>query len=181
MKNLKLAVGVALACFALGGASASPFQRPAGMVGILSPDGTFRPMMQHGIADTTSASTVTGKLELSLSVDIQTKLPSKTVILCSLSASVEGISASGVADSIEETGEVPASVSGSTATCKPTIAYEWHLFANSSSAEVRDGITLSYQIVAVTADGGRTSTVSFATIAVPANNKTTSFSEAARL
>lgn len=184
MKRMTTAVAAALACLALGSASANPFSTAKpGVTGILSADGTFRPFLQQSTASTPTVKTVTGTLELKLTISVASSLPSNATIRCALSATVVGVADGTHTDSIEETAEVPATVSGSTATCKPVIPYEWHLFANTSSALSRDSVSLTYSVTATSSSNpdGRTSAVSFTQIAVPANASTTSFSEAGRI
>jgi hypothetical protein len=185
MKTKTLTVAASLAFLLFGSAQASPFASlpKPGIVGTLSSDGSFHPFVRRGpMASPAAATTVTGTLSLALSISVATNLSSKTTILCTLEATVLGSLNGTQNDTIIESGTVAATVNGAKATCTPKIPYEWHLVADTGGAVERDSVSLSYQINEHNGAGvGRTSDVSFATLAVPKNGKTTSYSVDARI
>lgn len=136
-----------------------------GVPGFLRSDGTFSPIIVHS-PRTPSGTWYKGVLKTNLTIDLTSDVPNGAVVTCTLSAGVFG------ADSWEESGTVQASVSGSTATCTPTVDYSWLL---NDAAD--DQIGLSFSISASTGSGeGRNSEdPTLATIPVPVTGHTTSY------
>jgi hypothetical protein len=135
-------------------------------------------MLLLGSAATGKAAptTVTGTLELTLTVSVVSAVPAGSSIQCSFFALVaDDVN---FLDSILESVTVIAKTSGSTAICRMQIPYEWvlHDLAN-------DKVGLSYSISATNTIGvGRSnSNDSFQTISVPRTGVTTSFSAKGRI
>jgi len=123
-----------------------------------------------------AAATVTGKLELKLTVTMVSTIARPIPIQCSLTAYVEGANSYGQTDNIAETDTVTATRSGSTAVCQLLIPYQWVLYGSG------DTVALSYSVTAVDgSSNGRSSSVSFETIAVPKNGATTSYALTGRI
>jgi len=100
---------------------------------------------------TADSSNVTGKIEISISIDLVSKFPPGFVIPCS--ATVIGGQVDPASLSIEggiETASGLAVVNKSTAICKLTIPYEWTLAADPCAA---DGLLIAFAAGAVTPDG----------------------------
>lgn len=74
-----------------------------------------------------SGSTFTGTLQLGFTIRLATPVPSGGTVLCSLTASVQDTSTSGLDGSFTEIDTATATVSGSTATCTAKIPYSWYL------------------------------------------------------
>ncbi len=150
-------------------ADVSPAQDTrSGIPGVLRSDGTFRPFVVHPIVPPTSGTEVMGTATVTLTITLVTSFPEGTTIQCGLSASAVGESAGGVLDDYGDSASVPATVQGSTATCSPTIPYEWLLYGTG------DQFGTTYSVTALNSAGlGRTTSGIFATIAMPANGATT--------
>jgi hypothetical protein len=126
------------------------------------------------VAEAAAKTVVLGEFSITLLTTITSVVATSTPIQCSVTASVSGSSAT-VFDSITEVGSVAATRSGSTATCHILMPYRWTLF------DTGDIVRLSYAVTAVTGENGRSSESSFETIAVPANNATTTYVIDARI
>ena len=139
-----------------------------GIMGYLDPKtGAFKPLAQSGGNPDTTFTTFTGEFVFKFTVTIKSSIPTSTPIDCEAQADV--FDESGV--SHDETAEVVASRSGSTATCTVTIPYSWALSTASS-----DGVSLSYNVDAAggtTGEIDRESDNSLVSIKVPANGATT--------
>jgi hypothetical protein len=185
MRKLVATMGALSACIVLTTAVADPFPTSPkpGVLGTLSSDGTFRPMLRHATgASQRSSTTVTGTLSLSLSFSIVSNLPAKTKILCTFSAAVSGAEDESNFDYIDESDSTEPSISGSNAKCTLKIPFEWHLTADNSGAIEPDMLTVSYSISASDGTGfGRTSGSSITEVAIPKSGKTTSFSVNTRI
>lgn len=122
-----------------------------------------------GDADAVSG-VVTGQFKATISITIKSSIPTSTPIQCTLSASVYGYGTGNnpVTDLFDQNATVPATRSGSSATCQLIIPYRWKL-VNSN-----DTVTLSYSISATNANGvGRYSDASLASIPVPPSGSVT--------
>jgi hypothetical protein len=141
-----------------------------GVLGVLTPSGTFRPVMVRPLTSG-AAETVTGKFIMKLTITIASTIPASTPILCDLDTSTLGQNASyEFVDEIFETASALATRSGSTAVCTVTLPYQWILHLSS------DTVSLSYNVTAVGSTGtDRTSSIYYETISVPKNGVTTSF------
>jgi hypothetical protein len=155
-----------------------------GVLGVLHSDGSFVPLLHRQQASRAITTSVTGTLQLNLTISIRTALIAGTAIYCGLTSTVAGAGPGGVIDSVKETAVAPAhiSASGTVATCSVSIPYEWHLAALDGPAT--DVLSVSYSATATDSSeggSGRTSSVSLTTTSVPRNGATTSFNESARL
>ena len=168
----RLAVLVALGAFALP--SQISFAQPIGGIpGKLMENGSFHPFMMHKLTTETAGVGYSGKLKSGITISLATALTAGTTIQCSLNATVfgEDISTGNLLDDISELDTVTATVSGSKATCVPTIPYLWTLYGTN------DQVTIGYTITALDSNGvGRTSSSQIAVIGVPGNGQTTTFS-----
>lgn len=127
-------------------------------------------------ANAAGPTTVTGTLSLKLTITIVSSIATSIPIQCGLNATVSGGNPAGHFDSITEADTVDATRSGKTAVCQLAIPYQWILYG------AGDTVGLSYSISAVNgASNGRSSSVSFETIAVPRNGATTSYALNARI
>jgi hypothetical protein len=129
-------------------------------------------------ADAAGPSTVTGKINLKLTITIVSSIGGSIPVQCGLSASVtgSGSGSGGQFDDISETDTVTATRSGSTAVCQLAIPYQWILYGTG------DTVSLYYTVGAQdAASNGRSSSVSFETIPVPKNGATTSYALTARI
>lgn len=116
---------------------------------------------------------VTGQFKANISITIMSSIPTTTSIRCTLMASVFGAGPT-INDSINETANVAATRSGSTATCQLTIPYRWKLF------NADDKITVTYAIEALDANGnGRSNSFSIDTLSVPASGSVTVYAPSA--
>ena len=148
----------------------------SGVPGVLRSDGSFRPFVLRAVTPTGPGKDTTGTFMGSFTVTLVTSFPEGTTIQCTLSALADGVSAGGMIDDFDESATVTASVVGSTATCSPTIPYEWLLYGSG------DQVSVSYSITAITPGGiGRLSEGSIVTIAVPANGATTRYKVKTRI
>jgi len=153
-----------------------------GIVGILKPNGTFQPLLVSKPTANPEVATPTGTITLNLSISIASTLPAGATIHCALTIAVGGISANDKVDSVAESDQATANVSGSTATCQMVIPYQWKLFATSTNSVEQDTASLNYTITAVNASGdGRTSDVPFTSFIVPAAGVTKVYSASARI
>ncbi|HEY2070123.1 MAG TPA: hypothetical protein VGG48_11260 [Rhizomicrobium sp.] len=155
-----------------------------GIVGILAPNGTFQPLIASSPQGALPSSHVfTGTFTGTLNIAIGSPLPSGSTILCQLQLQTDGVSAAGQVDAIDETQQVSATgVTATAATCNFTLPYQWGLFANTPNATVRDAVEMFILVSAQTSTGnGRTSFVTYGTVAVPATGSFTNFSLAARI
>lgn len=163
--------------------SAGLAQGPAvtpGVVGILSPNGTFKPLATTAIL----AGTQTNKYYsgiITTTINITATTPVLGGLQCSTTATVSGTSAAGLADMVIDTASAVATGSGTSYTCVITQPYKWGLFANSGTPLTKDSVTMSYQITSVGGAGERLVSSSFDVMAVPANNATTTFTVPARI
>ncbi len=127
-------------------------------------------------ADAAGPATVTGKIDLKLTITIVSTIATSIPIQCSLNASASGSGPGGQLDSIEESDTVTATRSGSTAVCQLAIPYQWLLYGTG------DAVGLSYSINSLNGgSNGRYSSVTFETIPVPKNGATTSYALTARI
>jgi hypothetical protein len=148
----------------------------SGVPGVLRSDGTFRPFVMRPMTNLATGTEVTGTLELKLSVTLVTALPEGTTILCGLVASDTGENSGGLVDDFGETATVAATVSGKTATCSPTIPYEWLIRGTG------DQLSASYTVTAVSGMGtDRTSQGSIGLMSLPASGTTTKFEVKTRI
>ncbi len=157
---------------------------PNGIVGVLAPNGTFRPMIVVQPASATPTPRVfAGTITAALNIVIASPLPAGATVHCGLSATVEGLSDAGQTDVVLDSDQVAATgVTATAATCQFTLPYQWGLFGNTPNATIRDTVSLSYSITAINATGdGRQNSVSFGTIAVPAAGAFTNFTLNARI
>ncbi|HTQ14577.1 MAG TPA: hypothetical protein VMH86_11940 [Rhizomicrobium sp.] len=154
-----------------------------GIFGLLNPDGTFKPLViPQPAPEALSAKTWNGTLSATISVNVQSTLPSGTTVHCALTASVSGIAPNGWVDVVSETAQVTATGSGSNLTCHVTMPYQWLLYASTSAALERDTVQVGYEILAVNSSGdGRTTLSSVATISLPAPGATTNYNINARI
>jgi len=168
-----------LAIFLLSGATllaaaeqAAASSQQTGILGYLRPDGSFRPAPNRTPTNGGAATEYKGTLKATIHFSLSTAVPQGAAIGCSFSASVFGESNDGLTDDLLDTDQVTATVSGSTATCAISVPYEWFLYGSS------DTVGLSYTIFGVDSNGnGRNFyNESYATIPVPANGATTTFS-----
>lgn len=142
----------------------------SGVRGVLQSDGTFRPFVLHATTPLTSGTDVKGTFTAALTITLVTSFPEGTTLQCTLSTTTTGISSDGVEDEFIENATVNATVNGSTATCSPTIPYEWLLYATG------DQVSVSYSITALNNTGvGRLSEGTIATINVPAKGAVTRY------
>jgi hypothetical protein len=184
MKTLAAVLGL-MGLVTAGAAQAGPASPPNGVLGVLSSNGTFRPVLGagHDGVPPPPPKTFVGTLKLTLNITVDSSLPTGTGILCGLNAGVTGVSETGNIDVIEDVGQKLAGGSGSTATCTVEVPYSWRLTAyDGSDAVSPDQVSLSYTITAIgTGQQGRTTLESFDTIAVPKNGKTTAYTLSARI
>lgn len=174
MKNLVSAA--AAMCLAFSSCVAFAQTRPQGVLGLLGPDGSFHPFASSATTTTTTATKVSGTLKLTLTVTVVSSLLTGAPFLCGLQAVVSGASTTGAIDTIVDSDSISVKPAGTTATCQITLPYEWTLQGKT------DSVSLSYSITATNANGGeRLSNASFATISVPKNGATTTFSVATRI
>jgi hypothetical protein len=124
-----------------------------------------------------ATTTVSGTLQLTLTVTLVSAIPAGALIQCMLSAQVSDSDQPSVLDDISESDTVSPTRSGATALCKMAIPYQWVLHD-----QAHDTVSLGYTVSTTNPDGvGRfTSVVSFKTIGVPAGG-TTSFSASGRI
>jgi hypothetical protein len=149
-----------------------------GVLGILGPTGTFRPLLAHPSASAAvTPTTVTGTLSLQLTIKIFSPIRPSTGLQCELDAAVEGLDAQfNITDSILETATAPATRTGSQAVCVVKLPYQWMLNGP------KDTLSLNYSVVTTGSGGpGRTGNVSFATRSIPKNGATTSYSFTGRI
>jgi hypothetical protein len=144
-----------------------------GVVGFLSSNGAFRPLLTATPTPKAQAATIfTGGLVANFTFIIGTKsnVPPTAPILCGLQASVFGIDpTTGVSDVVFETDQVTATRSGNHATCQVVLPYVWTL-----SVPTSDNVTISGTATAVDTNGnGRTSSFQLEVIAVPATGTAT--------
>ena len=160
----------------LATASAPAQDTRSGVQGVLRSDGTFRPFIMRPMTNLAAGTEVTGTLELKLTVTLVTALPEGATILCGLVASDTGESSAGLVDDFGETATVAATISGKTATCSPTIPYEWLIRGTG------DQFSASYTVTAVSGTGtGRTSQGSIGLMSLPASGTTTRFDVKTRI
>jgi uncharacterized membrane protein YqgA involved in biofilm formation len=182
MKTL-FAAAIAAAFFvpvALGVADAAPPVVDNGVVGILSPNGTFKPLHNSIVQSSTQTSKYyQGVITTTISITATT--PVLGGLQCGVTAAVSGVSAAGLADTVIDTASAVATGSGTSYTCVVTQPYKWGLFANTGTPTTKDSVTMSYQITSVGGAGERLVSSSFAVMSVPANNATTSFAVPARI
>jgi hypothetical protein len=163
-------------------ASAAPAARPSdGVLGVLKPDGTFRPTVLHRDGARTSPTAVTGRFILKLKIFVVSALPADTPVQCSLDVTVNGIGAGGELDAVSESVQGTATGTGNVVSCLLTLPYEWHLFADSGGAIEPDSVVLSYGITALNGNVGRVQSVTFDSIGVPDNGKSTVYTEETRI
>jgi hypothetical protein len=101
-----------------------------------SKTGTFHPLgTAPDIADTTVATTTySGTIETTVTITLKTALPKGGTIACTVGASaISDNETTGAAVGITESATSVATVSGSTATCKVNIPYNWVLFTPSTT------------------------------------------------
>ena len=150
-------------------------QQGAGVPGFMYADGSFRPAVARRTTVTaTTAPNYTGSITLTLTVVIVSSaatIDRSAPVKCILDAAVGG------SDSVNETMQTYAPISGTQAVCKMTIPYAWYL-ANPQA----DYVTLGYNVSLFDQNGhGRTTYMQIPTIAVPANGATTSYTRTGRL
>jgi hypothetical protein len=153
------------ALFMLSTAHVSAQSHGPGMLGFLRSDGTFSPVIAHS-PRAPSGTWYKGVLKANMTIDLTSDVPNGAVVTCTLSAGVFG------ADSWEESGTVQASVSGSTATCTPTVDYSWLL---NDAADDQIGLYFSISATTGSGEGRISSDPALATIPVPATGHTTSY------
>jgi hypothetical protein len=173
----KLAIPGLAGLLFLSAISAAPAQSGGkGVVGILSPSGTFRPLSRTPRSAAGPSTTITGKLVLNLTITVASSIPTSTPILCELQANVQGSDTTSFIDDIYETAVTAAARSGRQATCTVTLPYEWTLAAPT------DTLSLNYAVNAVGANEvGRNSEVLFDTRSVPNNGVTTTYTLSGRI
>jgi hypothetical protein len=152
-------------------------RKSPGVLGYLDPrTGSFHtlPVPDSDAAEVQPPTTFGGSFVVSFTISVKSAIASTAKIACSVSAITIDNIASGAPNIIEEEAAVLATRSGTSATCTVTIPYSWNLATATS-----DKVTLTYvlsapaEATATTAFPQRLSTQTIATIAVPANGKTT--------
>lgn len=131
-----------------------------------------------------AASQVAGKFSVRFTVHLATAVPSGSDVVCGLSASVTDINttAGTINNEIEEQTSMPATVSGTSATCNVVLPYSWYL-ANASN----DTVDLTYTLQIVNPTNGLYSRYSTqfvpgaASMKVPANGVSTFLSVSATI
>ena len=162
-----------LAAIALG----HPAVAQQGVPGVLTPQGTFRPTapMATTPADTTTyTGSYTATINISIVSDAAHLDPS--TLVCTLT--IMALDVSGGSD-YNETDTIPATVSGSTASCRPVIPYNWK-FGTNDTVEVE----INYSVYGTNSAGvGRTTSATGATVeaSVPANGTTTRLAYGVRI
>jgi hypothetical protein len=148
----------------------------SGVPGVLRSDGTFRPFVLRATTPPAGGKEVTGTFAAALTITLVTSFPEGTTLQCGLSTTATGESSGGMFDEFIENATVNATVNGSTATCSPTIPYEWLLYATG------DQVSVSYSITAINSSSvGRLSQGSIATITVPATGTVTRYKVKTRI
>jgi hypothetical protein len=174
--RLRRSVVVVLGCLLMLGLTQLSLAQQSGSGGRsrLGASNQVRPVDDASII-AAAAVTFTGKLVFSISITIQSTLPTTDAIACEGAASLDDVGAAGSGQLIEEIAAVQATRSGSTATCTVTIPYSWALL-NSATDQVQLTYTISVPsngVVGATGLPARVSTKGFASIKVPATGATT--------
>jgi hypothetical protein len=166
-----LGMGCAISAYAGSGDAVSA----PSTIGYLDPHtGVFRPLMNTTERpESAAASTkITGEIKITGTVAIVSpSITSTTPITCSATGIVVG-DANGP---VLEEASSSATITGTTASCTVLIPYEWLLVTPTA-----DTVTISVGVSALSA-APRIHTQQLATLTVPANGVTTSFSFVTRL
>jgi hypothetical protein len=145
-----------------------------GVLGYLDPaTGAFRPVTHSAPdSDTTAATTGPsyGKLVFNFTITIQSSIPTSSPITCTaIAETIETNTTTYQEKTFMEDATVPATRSGSTATCSVPVPYSWNL-----STPASDAMDLSFYVEAgSSASASRLSEQSLTTIKIPGNGATT--------
>jgi hypothetical protein len=152
-----------------------------GVVGILSPNGTFKPLY-NSIVQTSAQTNKYYSGIINTTINIAATTPVAGALQCSVTATVSGVSATGLADAVIDSASAIATGSGTSYTCVVKQPYKWGLYANSGTPTTKDSVIMSYQITSIGAGGlSRLVSSSFDVMTVPASNATTTFTVPARI
>ena len=154
-----------------------------GVVGVLSPNGTFKPLTNSVLQSSTQTSKFySGIIGTTINIAVATPLSVNAIVQCTVTASVTGTSAAGLTDVVIESDTVIATGNSSVMSCQPVIPYKWGLFANTGTPIIKDSVTMTYNVTAIAPPSANRSTTStFDVMSVPANNATTTFTVSARI
>ncbi|MGH6812469.1 MAG: hypothetical protein ACREDM_09020, partial [Methylocella sp.] len=121
-----------------------------GVLGFLSSNGTFRPVLRERPTPKAAATIFTGEFVANFTFKISTasNVPPTAPILCGLQASLFGTDTTGVSDFVSETDQAVATRSGNQATCQVVIPYIWTL-----SVPTFDNVTIFGSVTAVDTNG----------------------------
>jgi hypothetical protein len=150
-----------------------------GVLGFLSSNGTFRPLLTETPTPKAAATVVGGKLvaHLTFTIAEASNVPPAAPILCGLQASLFGTDTAGMSDFVSESDQATATRSGATATCRVVIPYTWTL-----SVPGFDNVTITGVVSAVDTNGnGRLSSFQLEVIALPPAGTVTTITYSGRL
>lgn len=151
-----------------------------GVVGILSPNGTFKPLYNSIVQSSTQTNKYFSGI-INTTINITATTPVLGGLQCTVTATVSGTSAAGLVDTVMDTASAVATGSATNYTCVVSQPYKWGLFANTGTPTTKDSVIMTYTITSVGGAGERLVSSSFDVMSVPANNATTTFTVPARI
>ncbi|MGH6838994.1 MAG: hypothetical protein ACREDT_09345 [Methylocella sp.] len=153
--NKRTVIAIAATLFSAPVCGAHAGSNTNGVLGFLTSNGTFRPVLTERATPKAAATTFGGLLMANFTIKISknSNVPPAAPILCGLQASVFGIDPTGVSGFVSESDQAMATLTGNIATCQVVIPYTWTLFVPTF-----DNVTISGSATAMDTSGnGRTS------------------------